>query len=179
MGNAANPRKTKLRRVALKIHKWAGLGAGVWLFVLGATGIVLDHDEWRWARQGTVPKTWLSPNVGRLLPATNMRHVAADSPNSQRWLGGSERGLWWSDDGGKNWLPVEFDGLKSEIPQVQGLVAPPDGGLERVLVGTDDGLWISRDGGTRVVPVALPGEFITDLTRGSSLGADGFFATRG
>ena len=161
-------RKPWFRRLAFKIHKWAGLAGGLWLFVLGATGIVLDHDEWRWARQGTVPKGWLSPNVGRLLPATRMRYVAVDRNDPRRWVGGSERGLWWTDDGGQRWHSVDFEGLAGEVPQIQGLVPPAAGELDRVYVASDDGLWVTSGGGTRATPVALRGEFITDITRGST-----------
>ena len=161
-------KKPRFRRFAFQVHKWAGLVGGAWLFVLGATGIVLDHDEWRWARQITVPQSWISPNVGRLLPATRMRHVAVDESDPQRWLGGSERGLWRTDDGGGLWEPVPFDGLVGETPQVQGFVRPSKPGLDGVWLGTDDGLWRSTEDGKRAERVGLAGQFITDLTAGSA-----------
>ena len=158
-------KKPKFRRVAFKLHKWAGLGAGLWLFVLGATGIVLDHDEWRWARQMTVPGEWISPGVGRLLPATKMRHVAVDAKDSKRWLGGSERGLWWTDDGGESWTPVRFEGVEG-VPQILDLVPNPAGSLAGAYLATDDGIWVS-DSARSVRRVGFEGLFIHHLTTGS------------
>ncbi len=159
-------RRPRLRRVLLKVHKWAGLIAGLWLLVLGATGIVLDHDEWRWARQLTVPESWISPQVARLLPATRMRHVAVAPDDHRRWIGGSERGLWWTDDAGKQWAPVEFAGLAGKFPQVTSLL-PTTASLDHVLIGTDDGIWVTTDGGRGAIRSLLPGAFINQLTAGS------------
>ncbi len=141
----------------MTVHKWAGLVAGFWLLVLGATGIVLDHDEWRWARQTTVPENWLSPRVARLLPATRMRHIAAEVSESGdiiRWLGASERGAWWSEDAGQSWVPVPFDG-ETGAPQVLSFFRPTASRLDGTVLATDDGLWIARDGGRRAERLAL------------------------
>lgn len=160
-------RRPRVRRLLLKIHKWAGLSAGFWLLILGATGIVLDHDEWRWARQITVPQSWVSPTVARLLPATRMRHVAMDRNNKRRWIGGSERGLWWTDDAGKAWSEVEFVGLEGAVPQVTSLVSLT-GGLDGVFVATDDGIWVTTANGRRAVRASLDGVFINQMTVGST-----------
>ncbi len=164
---AAERRRRRLRRLLFKVHKWAGLLAGFWLLVLGATGIVLDHDEWRWARQITVPQSWVSPTVARLLPATRMRYVAVDSNDTRRWIGGSERGLWWTEDGGKVWLPVEFSGLDGEVPQVTSLVSREDG-LAGVYLATDDGIWVTTDHGRRAARAFLDGVFVHQMTTGST-----------
>ena len=66
------------RKSLFKIHRWIGLVAALWLFILGITGIFLDHDEWRWLRQTEVPESWLSSSMMRYLPATVMRFVAVD-----------------------------------------------------------------------------------------------------
>ncbi len=89
------------RQSLFKIHRWIGLVAALWLFLLGITGIFLDHDEWRWLRQTEVPESWLSSSMMRYLPATVMRFVAVDKNDSDSWLGGSERGLWSTKDRGK------------------------------------------------------------------------------
>ena len=163
---AAARRRPRLRRWLLKIHKWAGLSAGLWLLILGATGIVLDHDEWRWARQITVPQSWVSPTVARLLPATRMRHVAMDPANPQYWIGGSERGLWWTDDAGGTWSRVEFVGLDDAVPQVTSLVNL-GGGLDDVFVATDDGIWVTSANGRRASRAFLDGTFVNQMTLGS------------
>jgi len=36
----------KKRQSLFKIYCWIGLIAALWLFLLGITGILLDHDEW-------------------------------------------------------------------------------------------------------------------------------------
>jgi hypothetical protein len=146
--------------------------AGIWLFVLGATGIVLDHDEWRWVRQATVSESWLSPRVARLLPATRLRHIAAESDQNgsvNRWLGASERGLWWSDDSGESWHASTFpDGAGT--PQVFGFVRTESAGLDGIYLATDDGIWVTRLRGEIAEPVALPGAFVNSMTPGSKRG---------
>ena len=162
-------RRSAAYRFALKAHKWAGLTAAVWLLVLGATGVVLDHDEWRWARQMTVPESWLSARVGRLLPATVMRHVKRDPADERRWIGGSERGMWLTEDRGQSWAPVSFDGLDS-APQVTDLVARDVAELNGVVVSTDDGLWITKDRGRSVARLGMAGRSISVLSRGAEPG---------
>ncbi|MBM3515483.1 MAG: hypothetical protein FJX59_17480, partial [Alphaproteobacteria bacterium] len=69
------------------IHKLAGLTALIWLSVLGLTGWILDHHEWRWSHQWTVPQGWASPQINRLVRGTVMRFVAGDE---QYLIGASE-----------------------------------------------------------------------------------------
>lgn len=122
------------------LHKWAGLVAALWLIVLGGTGLVLDHPEWRRPNQATVPESWGSPDLTRFIRVTYMRQILVDSSNSSHWLGGSERGLWSSVDGGTSWRPVNFEGIEYS-PQILALAAHPDDGFGRALVGTDEGIW--------------------------------------
>ena len=158
-------RRTPLNRALLAVHKWAGLIAGAWLLVLGVSGILLDHDEWRWQRQLTVPESLLSTRVARLLSATVMRYVAVDEAQPSRWLGGSERGLWLTEDGGENWRDIAFPG--GENPQVLRFVRPGDGSLEGIVVATDDGLWRTTERGAAIERFALQGTRIGSLTLGS------------
>ena len=166
MSRKAGPRRrTPLNRALLTLHKWAGLAAGAWLLVLGVSGILLDHDEWRWQRQMTVPESWLSTRVARLLPATVMRYVAVDDAQPDRWLGGSERGLWLTEDGGENWRDVPFPG--DAMPQVLRFARPDDGSLEGIIVATDDGLWRTTENGRRIERYAMDGTRVGSLTAGS------------
>jgi len=158
-------RRTPLNRSLLALHKWAGLAAGAWLLVLGVSGILLDHDEWRWQRQLTVPESWLSARVARLLPATVMRYVAFDEARPNRWLGGSERGLWLTENGGESWSEVPFP--EGGTPQALRFVRPDDGSLEGIIVATDDGLWRTTEQGKDIERFALEGTRIGSLTRGS------------
>ena len=166
MNRSKGPRRrTPLNRALLTLHKWAGLGAGAWLLVLGVSGILLDHDEWRWQRQMTVPESWLSARVARLLPATVMRYVAVDEAQPDRWLGGSERGLWLTEDGGENWSDVSFPA--GATPQVLRFARPENGSLEGIVVATDDGLWRTAGEGRGIERFALAGMRIGSLTAGS------------
>ena len=166
MSNRRAPkRRTPFNRTLLTVHKWAGLTAAAWLLVLGVTGILLDHDEWRWQRQMTVPESWLSKRVARLLPATVMRYVAVDQERPNRWLGGSERGLWLTSDRGESWSDVAFPGGK--LPQVLRFARPGDGSLDGIVVATDDGLWRTTDEGRGIERYALKGMRVGSLTAGS------------
>ena len=158
-------RRTPLNRALLTVHKWAGLVAGAWLLVLGVSGILLDHDEWRWQRQMTVPESWLSARVARLLPATVMRYVAVDQAQPNRWLGGSERGLWLTEDGGNNWRAIAFP--EGGQPQVLRFARPGDGSLQGIVVATDDGLWRTTHQGASIARFAMEGMRIDSLTPGS------------
>lgn len=158
-------RRSRFNRGLLKVHKWAGLTAAAWLLVLGVSGILLDHDEWRWQRQMTVPESWLSARVARLLPATVMRYIAVDEASPNRWLGGSERGLWLSNDHGESWKDVAFP--EGATPQVLRFARPSGGSLNGIIVATDDGLWRTVDDGRGVERFALEGLRIGSLTPGS------------
>ena len=93
----------RLHRVMRAVHKYAGLTACAWLLVLALTGIALDHNEWRWLNQTSVPPAWTAKQIGRLVSGTIMRHIAvADGAV----LGASERGARRAADGGKTWVLV-------------------------------------------------------------------------
>ncbi|MBL8631010.1 MAG: PepSY domain-containing protein [Rhodospirillaceae bacterium] len=151
------------------IHKVAGLAALVWLTVLGLTGWILNHHEWRWSHQWTVPDWVTSARIDRLVRGTIMRNMATDPADESRYLGGSERGLWLTTDGGKTWTDVVWDGADG-LPQTYDFVDGPARDLNHVWISTDDGIWIVKDNGTRTVPFALRGHDITSLTAGSKPG---------
>jgi hypothetical protein len=170
-----------MRRWLLKLHRWAGLVAGLWLLVLGATGVLLGHPEWRWQWHVTVPQEWLSQPVGRLLRGTIMRHVISDPDDPRAMLGASERGTWWTTDGGATWTAVSFDGL-SRTPMVFAIVAaapvssgaPGEGAAGDPFAGawlaTDDGLWITGEYGRSAHRAGLEGLYVNSLTRGAAPG---------
>jgi hypothetical protein len=168
-----------MRPWLLKFHRWAGIAACTWLFVLGLTGLLLDHPEWRWLWHNTVPQEWLSQPVGRLLRGTIMRYVVADPENPRAMIGASERGTWWTADGGASWQDVRFEGLPRS-PQVMALVPSPHAGtLDGVWIATDDGLWRTRAGGREAEPAGLRGEYLNSLTPGAKPGALVAVADRG
>ncbi len=156
-----------------KLHKYAGLTACLWLFVLGLTGVLLDHHEWRWLNQNSVPASWTSKQIGRLVPGTVMRHIAV---SGKTLLGASERGTWYSPDQGKNWLQLAFAG-ESGQPQVHGLASVTrDGGTSRFLA-TDDGLWLLADDLKSAQRAGLAGSNLTSLSEGHANGT--LMAVRG
>ena len=145
-------------------HKWAGLLAAAWLIVLGATGFVLDHPDWRPSNQLTVPESWGSPDLTRFIRVTYMRQVLVDPNDSSRWYGGSERGLWSSADGGESWIPVDFRS-RDYSPQVYAIIEHPDIGFDRALVATDEGLW-QFETARQVRPLLMTDVAINSLSRG-------------
>ena len=153
------------RQSLFKIHRWIGLVAALWLFLLGITGIFLDHDEWRWLRQTEVPESWLSSSMMRYLPATVMRFVAVDKNDSDNWLGGSERGLWSTKDRGKNWEKLEFP--NGQHPQVTRFAKINIDSQQVIILATDDGLWIMNGFGSEIQRLALKGRFINMVSPGS------------
>ena len=165
---AAGKRRSSAFRLARTVHKVAGLMACVWLFVLGVTGVILDHEEWRWPQQMAWPAEWTSPTVYRLVKGTIMRFVAVDPNNPAVWIGASQRGLWRTEDRGQTWVDIPFDGMTGH-PQVFTVLQPPEGGLDRLILATDDGLW--RLDGTTETPsasrFALTGHHVHSLGLGS------------
>lgn len=120
-----------------KVHKIAGLAALGWLLVLGLTGFLLDHHEWRWLNQNSVPAAWTSKAIGRLVPATVMRHIAVSEGTI---FGASERGAWWSDDRGRRWTKVRFEGLDDQ-PQTRAIAEIKRDRFSELYLATDDGVW--------------------------------------
>lgn len=150
-----------------EIHKIAGLIALAWLTVLGLTGWILNHHEWRWSHQWTVPDWVTSARIDRLVRGTIMRNFMADPNDAQRYLGASERGLWITADGGKTWTDVAWDGANG-LPQTYDFVPGSMADLNQVYIGTDDGIWIVYDNGMRAKPFALQGHDVTSLSEGST-----------
>ncbi len=144
------------------VHKYAGLLACAWLLVVAVTGVLLDHHEWRWLNQISVPASWSSPQVQRITPATIMRHIAV-GPSAV--LGASERGTWLSTDRGREWRKVRFEGLSGQ-PQTHGLAGDAETGFAAVRLATDDGLWVMSPDGKTARRLALEGQHVTALSPG-------------
>ena len=154
---------SRLHRVLRAVHKYAGLTACAWLLVLALTGIALDHHEWRWLNQTSVPSAWTSKQIGRLVPGTIMRHIAvADGAV----LGASERGAWRSADGGKTWVLVAFAG-RADQPQVYGFAELARQRFSGLYLATDDGLWATAPDGLSARRIALAGVRLTAISPGA------------
>jgi uncharacterized iron-regulated membrane protein len=149
-------------RLFWTVHKYAGLVAAAWLLVLGVTGVLLDHHEWRWLSQNSVPTTWTSKQINRLVPGTVMRYAVATSTTI---VGGSERGTWLSPDKGKTWTKVAFEGLKGQ-PQLFGFAGSAGASFSGVYLATDDGLWTLTPDGAAARRIALKGQHLTSISPG-------------
>ncbi|CBE68967.1 MAG: hypothetical protein F9K13_11160 [Candidatus Methylomirabilis oxygeniifera] len=158
------------RRVTLvKLHKWVGLIAAVWLCVLGATGFLLDHKEWRWMMFSTVPERLVPESVKSLSRNTiQIFQVNPDRPMHQ--VAAGVRGLWVTEDGAKSWQQTRVIGDEGGRLQVFAVEPDPEYGWNRLWIGTDDGVWMSADGGKTLVKAGMEGQRITALTAGASHG---------
>ena len=164
---ASGHRVSRVGRIARIVHRYAGLAALGWLSVLGITGVILDHHDWRWSHQWTVPDWVTSAPIDRLVRGTIMRHVHADPTDPDRWIGASERGLWWTPDRGETWHSIPFLG-ESGKPQVYRIVPAANERAGKVWLATDDGLWLATAGGPEAQRFALAGHHITSLSQGST-----------
>lgn len=156
---------TRTYRTLRKLHRWAGLAALLWLSVLGATGILLDHHEWRFLNQISVPESWMSPDMNRLTRGTIMRHMEIVPDRPEHWIGGSERGLWYSTDAGQSWQDISVPD-PDDRPQVFGFA----GTANAIYVATDDGIWRLEPNGKSATPFSLPDEHVTSLSAGAKSG---------
>lgn len=156
--------KTETIKLVRVVHRYAGLAALLWLSVLGVTGFVLDHHDWRWSHQWTVPEWVTSAPIDRLVRGTIMRHVHVHESNSDNWIGASERGLWVTKDGGTTWIDVAYEG-ESGVAQVYRIV-PVSNQQNHVWLATDDGIWTAGLDGSPATPFALEGHHISSLSPG-------------
>ncbi|MDH4121533.1 MAG: PepSY domain-containing protein [Deltaproteobacteria bacterium] len=153
--------------LARRWHRWMGLGAGLWLAVLGATGFALDHREWRWMWQSSLPAVWFPGKIVRQAEVGTFRVWRQDPANPARQMAAGLRGAWVTPDGGTVWTPVEFM-ASGGMPQVYAVVSAEGAAWGRFLLATDDGLWELNGGTAR--RLALAGQTITALGPGGRLG---------
>ncbi len=152
-----------------KLHKWTGLLATTWLCVLGATGFLLDHKDWRWMWFSTVPEHLMPESVNSLSRTViQIFQVNPDRPMHQ--VAAGSRGLWVTEDGGTTWRRTRLLGDTSGHLQVFAVEPDPERGWDRLWIGTDDGLWISEDGGSTIERAGMTGLTVTAL---SAVAGDG------
>ncbi len=153
------------------MHRWVGLGAFLWLAVLGLTGIVLDHHEWSWFRQYPVTQAFASEQMMReQVKGTLLRQFALNPDNTRQMIAGGERGLWRTSDGGENWASVAYngaDGTPRLLAMFNDLTSPWD----RVWIATDQGLWRVEGAQGLAREVVLPGRLINFLGQDEQSGA--------
>lgn len=165
--NGRGASRTCSRRLprARKLHTWAGLGAGLWLAILGITGFVLDHRDWSWMWQYTVPELLVPDQV--VDKARNgtvkLYQINPDRP-AQRVAGGPQ-GLWMSVDGGQQWKPVTFE-TSAAMPGINVILDDSGSSWSKLWLGTRNGVWRLDPVTGSAQPVALEGENITALSEG-------------
>ncbi len=141
---------------AHRVHRWAGLGAGLWLAVLGSTGFVLDHREWAWLWQSGPSPAWVPARIAA--PAA-LGHVRLYRLlDGQRRLAAGPTGLWLSENGGAHWQAVRTPDGES-LPPVYQLLRTEEGWL----LATADGLWKLRLAERLATPWGLAGQRVTAI----------------
>ena len=137
----------KKRWTVHRLHKWAGLLAGVWLAVLGISGLLLDHrQDWRWLWQYTVADVWLPDEVIAKARSGIWRIYQIHPHNPGQQIAGGPRGLLWTENAGTFWKQTRFT-QSNGTPEVNAaVIASRDNRLE-LWLATDDGLWLSRNFG--------------------------------
>jgi len=154
-----------------RLHKWAGLVAALWIFVLGITGFLIDHrGEWRWLWQFTVPEYLVSQKVLEKSIDGAIQIYRIDPESQNNHLAGGRRGLWRSNDAGESWIETFFAGLDGDFPQVISVVEDSTEGWGKLWLATDDGIWVAKDRGRTAERIALEGNLITSLAVGSKPG---------
>jgi len=143
-----------VRRYTLfRLHKYAGLGGGLILVLLALTGFFLDHENFDFLWEVTVPDRWVPPSMRAKKPRA-LEAYRVHPADPRRVLAGTRRGLYRSEDGGGRFERV--------LPrQVLALAATPD--WSWVLAATTRGLWSSEDGGRHWHPFALMNRAVTSV----------------
>ncbi len=152
-----------------RLHKWAGLTAALWLGVLGGTGFLLDHREWRWMWQSTVAEALVPQRIVDKAANATARLYRIDPTDPDRQLAGGPQGLWWSADRGATWARTAFTGL-TRAPQVFDIVADPVAGWRRLWLATDDGVWQVAGQARKAERLVLDSESVTALAAGATPG---------
>ncbi len=141
----------------------------MWLAVLGVTGFLLDHRDWRWIWQTSVPESFLPQKVLGTAAEMEVALYRIDPGAPSRRIAAGRRGMWLSDDAGVKWRSAAFSGLPSaESPQVFSIVASSASEWSDLWIATDDGIWMSMNRGASFERFAMPGVFVNALTQGST-----------
>lgn len=155
-------------RIARKVHTWLGLIALAWLFVLGVTGFILDHPEWRWTKQWTVTSAFGSDHI--FIDETLgiiLRNFHVDPDNTDRMIAGGERGLWRRANADAPWVDVSYEAARG-LPRLLAMVPDLRAPWQRIWLATDDGIWMVDGSEGPARQIALPGLEVVALSLGSS-----------
>jgi hypothetical protein len=134
-----------------KLHKKAGIFAGLFLLILSLTGFFLNHDQWNFQYQWTLPNSVLPDSVAKA--EKSLFQSKAIHPEDVQWqIVGGMRGVFVSLDGGVNYQQTS----KHQFYALRW--------LNNVLYGaTEDGILRSKDYGLTWQAFALSGRWVNAL----------------
>ena len=162
-----NQRSLTFWFVNLVIHRWAGIAAMLWLAVLSATGIILDHPEWRWSQQTTWTERFASDHVFKdETLGVIVRKFQVNPDNRDQLIGGGTRGLWRTQDGGATWTDIAYDGAGG-TPMLYDILPSKTDPWGTVWLGTDDGIWQVSGADGNATRIGLEGVSIKDMDLGT------------
>ncbi|MDH5756365.1 MAG: PepSY domain-containing protein [Nitrospinota bacterium] len=165
---AAHPQPIRWRLSWRWAHKWGGIISALWLAILGVTGFLLDHRDWRWIWQTQTPEILIPDQFRKEHERAGFTVYRINPWDRNNVLAGGRQGLWIMT-GAKKWTPSGFKGM-SGSPQVLALFEDQRVGWNRLYLATDDGVWLSKNGGRDFAPFALPGEYVNAISPGHDRG---------
>jgi len=130
-----------------KLHKLAGLSAGLVLLLLGVTGFFLDHDKWSFLYTTTFTNL---PQASHEIDNGLYDAYWVDAKNSKHLLVGGKRGLFESFNKGESF---------SRVSPLQILALRED--ENNIFLATSDGIYTLKN--SNLSPFGLQGKYITSL----------------
>jgi hypothetical protein len=131
-----------------KLHKIAGLSAGLVLLILGITGFFIDHDKWSFLYSTTFKNL---PQAAKEIDKKLFDAYWVDKDNNAHRIIGGKRGIFETFDNGETFSNM------SKL-QCMGIRSDKDG----VFAATSDGIY-KLDGSTWK-SFALKSEYVTSIS---------------
>lgn len=131
-----------------KLHKLAGLSAGLVLLLLGVTGFFLDHDKWSFLYTTTLKHL---PQASQKIDNKLYDSYWIDPKDSKHIIVGGKRGLFESYNTGKSFI------LISSL-QILGLRQDSSG----IYLATSDGIYTLQN--SKLLLFGLKNEYITSIS---------------
>lgn len=134
-----------------KLHKKAGVFAGLFLLILFLSGFFLNHDQWKFQYHWTVPNSMLPDAVEEA--GFKLFEAKTVHPEKVDWIVvGGLRGAFVSQDGGQTYQQTS----NHQFYALRWL------NLD-LYAATEDGLYKSLDGGLSWKVIALEGQWLNAL----------------
>ena len=131
---------------SFKLHKFAGLSAGIVLFILAVSGFVLDHDYWR------VLYSVRFPSDSQEMLQKEQRLITSKTVLQEHIYVGSMRGIYETLDDHNEYVQT------LNLPTMALFAHEND-----IYAATTDGIYLRHFGG-RWQPFSLKGEIVTTLS---------------